>query len=223
MSDQLGFNKIAGAALATGLAIFGLGELANIIWEYHPPAKQGYAIDISAEESSAPVAVADVPPDWGTVLPKADVSAGSQVAQKCQSCHNFQQNGPNMTGPGLYGVVGRSIGSHPGYDYDQPMKDFAGKNPIWTYDLLYTYLKSPGTIVPGTKMTFVGLPSPADRINIIAYLHSLGSTLPVPAPHPVAAAAASSAPAKGAPAAGAAAAASSAPAAAASSAPAKAG
>ncbi len=56
MSDQLGFNKIAGAVLATGLAVFGLGELANIIWEYHPPAKQGYSVDISAEESSAPAA-----------------------------------------------------------------------------------------------------------------------------------------------------------------------
>jgi len=134
------------------------------------------------------------------VLPKADVNAGAQVAQKCQSCHNVQQNGPNMTGPNLWGVVGRPIGSHPAYDYDQAMKDFAAKNPTWTYDLLYTYLKSPGTIVPGTKMTFVGLPSPTDRINIIAYLHSLGSTLPVPAPHP-APAAASSAPASGAPAA----------------------
>ena len=41
MSDQLGFNKIAGAVLATGLAMFGLGELANIIFEYHPPAKPG--------------------------------------------------------------------------------------------------------------------------------------------------------------------------------------
>jgi len=201
MSDQLSFNKIAGAVLATGLAVFGLGELANIIWEYHPPAKQGYAVDISAEESSAPAAEApDVPPDWGAALPAADVSAGAQVAQKCQSCHNFQQNGPNMTGPNLWGVVGRKIGAAAGYSYDQPMQDFAAKNPVWTYDLLYTYLKSPGTVVPGTKMTFVGLPEPKDRVNIIAYLHTLGSTLPVPPPHPAAApaTAAKGAPAKGA-------------------------
>ncbi len=64
------------------------------------------------------------------------------------------------------------------------MKDFAAKNPVWTFDLLYTYLKHPGDIVPGTKMTFVGLPSAQDRINIIAYLHTLGSTLPIPAPAP---------------------------------------
>jgi cytochrome c len=206
MSDQLGFNKIAGAVLATGLAVFGLGELANIIWEYHPPAKQGYAVDISAEvASSGPAAAPDVPPDWGTALPKADVNAGQQVSQKCQSCHNFQQGGPNMTGPNLWGVVGRKIGTEGGYSYDQPMQDFAKTNPIWNYDLLYVYLKAPGTEVPGTKMTFVGLPSPTDRVNIIAYLRTLGSTLPVPPPHPAAAAASSSAPpAKGGPAAAAA-------------------
>jgi len=44
-------------------------------------------------------------------------------------------------------------------------------------------------------MTFVGLPQPQDRINVIAYLHTLGSTLPIPAPAPAkpAAAAASNA------------------------------
>ena len=200
MADQLGFNKIAGAVLATGLAVFGLGELSNIIFEYHAPAKQGYAVDITSEltASGGAPAAPDVPPDWGSVLHTADLNAGAQVAQKCQSCHNFQQGGPNMTGPDLYGVVGRKIGTEPGYSYDQPMQDFAKQNPVWTYDLLYKYLKAPSTVVPGTKMTFVGLPSPQDRINIIFYLHSLGSNVPVPPPHP--AAAASSAPAaKGAP------------------------
>src|SRR5579871_6301763 len=202
MADELGFNKIAGAVLATGLAVFGLGELSNIIFETHPAAKPGYAVNISAELAAAggPAEAPDVPPDWGTVLPKADVNAGQTVSQKCLSCHNFQQAGPN-----LWGVVGRKIATEPGYSYDQPMQDFAKQHPIWTFDLLYTYLKSPGTVVPGTKMTFVGLPSPQDRINIIAYLHSLGSTLPVPPPHPAAAAASSAPAASGAPASGAAA------------------
>ena len=156
------------------------GELANIIWEYHPPAKQGYKLDISAEESSGPAAVADVPPDWGTVLPKADVSAGSQVAQKCQSCHNFQQGGPNMTGPNLYGVVGRGIGSHPGYDYDQPMKDFAAKNPVWTYDLLYTYLKTPGHDRPGheddlRRSALAGRPDQHHRLSALPGLDPAGA------------------------------------------------
>jgi cytochrome c len=37
-------------------------------------------------------------------------------------------------------------------------------------------------------MTFVGLKKQEDRIAVIAYLHSLGSTLPVPAPKPAGAA-----------------------------------
>ena len=42
--------------------------------------------------------------------------------------------------------------------------------------------------MPGTKMTFVGLPTPQDRIDIIAYLRSNGSpTYPIPAPAPKAA------------------------------------
>ena len=44
--------------------------------------------------------------------------------------------------------------------------------------------------------TFVGLKKPEDRIAVIAYLHSQGSTLPFPAPNP--AAAAPAAPADGA-------------------------
>jgi cytochrome c len=51
--------------------------------------------------------------------------------------------------------------------------------------------------MPGSKMTFAGLKDPQTRINVIAYLHTLGSNLPVPKPNPAAAATA----AKGAPAA----------------------
>ena len=69
------------------------------------------------------------------------------------------------------------------------MTDFAAKNKAWTYDLLYQFLKNPQGFMPGTKMTFVGLPTPQDRIDIIAYLRSNGSpTYPIPAPAPKAAA-----------------------------------
>jgi len=85
-------------------------------------------------------------------------------------------------------VVGRPPGSHPGYSYDTAMQDFGKAHPAWTYDLLYQFLKSPQNFMPGTKMTFVGLPNPQDRINVIAYLRSDGSpNAPIPAPKPVAA------------------------------------
>jgi cytochrome c len=183
MAD-LTFNKIAGALLATGLLIFGLKEATNIAFESSPPGKPGYAIAVqeAAEEGAAP---ADVPPDWGTVLASADVAAGQAITSKCQSCHVFDAAGTNAIGPGLYGVVGRPPGTHPGYSYDSAMQDFAKTHTAWTYDQLYDFLKSPGQYIPGTKMTFVGLPEAKDRINVIAYLRSNGSpNYPIPAAAP---------------------------------------
>jgi cytochrome c len=188
MSD-LSFNKVAGAVLATGLAIFGLRELTNELFQDHPAAKAGYAIQV-APEAGGEAAPVELPIDWGTELPKADVNAGKQVATKCQSCHNFDSGGPNMTGPNLYGVLGRKPGTHPGFAYSQGMTDFGAKQPVWDYVHVNEFITAPQKYIDGTKMTFVGLKQRQDRINVIAYLHTLGSNLPIPAPAPVAAAAA---------------------------------
>jgi cytochrome c len=204
MSSDLTFNKIAGGLLATGLAIVGLGELSNIVYKSEPAQKPGYAIQVQ-EASTGGAEAADVPPDWGTVLPAANVQAGATVAEKCKSCHNLDNGGPNLTGPNLYGVEGRKPGTHSGFAYSGAMSDFGSKHSTWTYDELYEFLKAPGQDINGTKMTFVGLKKPEDRINVIAYLRTLNaSPPPIPAPNPKAAAAAAPAAAAGAPAAAAA-------------------
>ena len=122
------------------------------------------------------------------------------MATKCQSCHNFDSGGPNMTGPNLFGVLGRKPGTHPGFAYSQGMTDFGAKQPTWDFVHINDFITSPQKYIDGTKMTFVGLKQRQDRINVIAYLNSLGSNLPIPKPAPAAAApaAASGAPAKGA-------------------------
>jgi cytochrome c len=185
MSD-LTFNKIAGAVLATGLLITGLIQ--------EKIAKPGFKVEV-AEETGGGAAAAEVPPDWGTVLKTADVAAGQATFAKCQSCHNADSGGPNGTGPNLWGVVGRPPASHPGFAYSDGMKGFAGKQPVWDYEHIYEFIKSPQAYVNGTKMTFVGLKQPQDRINIIAFLRDHGGTLPIPAPNPAAAAPAAAAPA----------------------------
>jgi len=185
MSD-LSFNKVAGAVLATGLAIVGLRELSGGIFSDQKVEKPGYAVEVAAETSGGEAAAADVPPDWGTVLPKADVAAGQAVFAKCQSCHSLTANG---TGPNLTGVVGRKPGTEAGFSYSPGMQAFGAKQPVWDYDHLYEFLKNPQAYVQGTKMTFVGLKKPEDRINVIAYLHTQGASLPIPAPNPKAAAA----------------------------------
>jgi cytochrome c len=184
MSDSLAFNKYAGAVLATGFVIALLVNASGMVFSEDKVAKSGFKVDVVEDTGGA--AVADVPPDWGTVLPKADVAAGQAVFAKCQSCHSLTANG---TGPNLTGVVGRHPATEAGFAYSDGMKAFGAKQPVWDYDHLYMFLKGPQAYVAGTKMTFVGLKQPQDRINLIAYLRGQGGTLPIPAPNPAAAAA----------------------------------
>ena len=78
--------------------------------------------------------------------------------------------GPNRVGPNLWGVVGRPKGSEAGFDYSAAMKAKGGN---WTIDDLNQFLTSPKTFVPGTKMTFAGLPKIQDRADVIGYLQTL--------------------------------------------------
>ncbi|WP_293900708.1 cytochrome c family protein, partial [Phenylobacterium sp.] len=196
MSD-LTFNKFAGAALATCFALAGLVQLSSHVFEQEPAKTPGYVIAIKEDAGSGP-AVADTPPDWGTILPTADVAAGQAVFAKCQSCHNADPGGPNGTGPNLNGVVGRKPGSHPGFAYSSGMTAFSAKQAVWDYDHIYEFLKGPQKYIEGTKMSFVGLKQREDRIAVIAYLKSQGGTLPIPAPDPSRAPGAAAAPAAGA-------------------------
>jgi cytochrome c len=199
MSDLSG-NKIFGAGLATALFMAGLAVVTPKLFVTTPPAKPGYLIAVAAD-TNAPggeaAPEADTPPDWGTVMASADVSAGEAKTAACKACHIFDAAGTNNIGPGLYGVLGRKPGSHPGFSYSAGMTAFGAKQPVWDFQHVYEFLKGPQAYVDGTKMTYQGLKSPQDRINVIAYLHTLGSNLPVPPPNPKAAAApAAAAPAK---------------------------
>jgi cytochrome c len=186
MSD-LTFNKIAGGVLLTGLVIFGLREASSIVFAKHEVEKAGYEIAVQEEGAEGGAAAVETLPDWNAVLTPANVAAGQAVSAKCAACHKFDASNANGTGPGLWDVVGRKPASHVGFNYSAGMKDFAAKTPIWDYDHLYEFLKAPGKYVSGTNMTFVGLKKSEDRVAIIAYMHSLGSKLPVPPPRPVAA------------------------------------
>ena len=172
------------------LLVFGLRQVSEMIFATSAPKVAGDKIAIQeAVSSDAPVA--DVPPDWGTVLPTADVAAGATVSTKCKACHNLDNGGPNQTGPNLWGVIGRKPGSHPGFAYSSGMTDFGAKTPVWDYAHIYEFLKGPQAYINGTKMSFVGLKQREDRINLIAWLRQQSSSpVAIPAADPKAAAAA---------------------------------
>ena len=185
MSD-LRANKILGAVLATGLAILGLQTVSGALFHSEGPEKPGYAIEVQEEAEGG--AVAEIPPDWGTVLPAADVAAGQTVWGKCVSCHTDTPGGANLTGPNLYDLINRKPGTHGGFAYSPALVEFGNANPQWDYQHLSDFLKAPQAHIRGTKMTFVGLKKVEDRINLLAYFRTMApSPPPIPAPNPVAA------------------------------------
>ena len=114
-------------------------------------------------------------------LVSADAKAGQADTMKlgCIACHSYNEGGKNGVGPNMWGVVGGPVAGRPdGYDYSAALKAKGGN---WSYDEMDKWLAAPMKYVPGTKMSFVGVPDPKTRADVIAYLRTLSSS-PEPLP-----------------------------------------
>ena len=65
-------------------------------------------------------------------------------------------------GPNLYGVVGRPKASEAGFNYSAAMK---AKGGDWSFEDLNQFLTSPRGFIPGTAMSFAGLPRDQQRLQ----------------------------------------------------------
>ena len=175
MFDTMTLTKITGAICGALLIYLLGGWAAETI--YHmggghghggEEAKKGYKIEVAAADSTA---VVEEGPSLEELLAVADVDKGAKVFGKCKACHKLD-DGANGTGPHLFNVVNRAVGSADGFAYSGAMVAVA---ETWTPENLDGFLTSPKGFAPGTKMSFSGLKKPADRANLIAYLQSAGS------------------------------------------------
>src|SRR5437764_2661096 len=196
--DSFEINKILGAFLFTCLCLLSLNIAAEAVFHPVKPAKPGF--EVAATEPTGGHTAAAKEPDEPIekLLASATVDKGANAAKKCAACHTFGKGEPNRVGPNLYGVVGRPKGTEGGFDYSAPMKSKGGN---WTIDDLDKFLTNPRGFVPGTKMSFAGLPRGSERADVIAFLNSKSDN---PAPLPKAADAGAAAKPAEAPAAGAA-------------------
>ncbi len=176
MEDR--FNTIAGWTLFSGIVALGLSSLSGKFYEAdkdHRPHHVGYAIEgvVSSEGGAA----AAVPIE--TLLAAADPAKGEAVYKKCTSCHTIEAGGPNGIGPNLHGVVGEAIAAgRGGFAFSDALKSHGGE---WSFTNLNEWLTSPKKFAPGTKMSFAGLGNAEERANLIVYLNTQGSNLPLPA------------------------------------------
>jgi cytochrome c len=170
-------NKIIGAVLFTFLCLVALNIVAGMIFTRQESEKPGYEIAVQAPVEKTPAA-APTEQSITALLATASVDRGKTAVKKCEACHTFQKGGPNKVGPNLWGVVGRPIASHPGFNYSAALK---AKGGDWTIDALNTFITNPKADIPGTAMAFAGVSRERERADILAYLNSLSDN---PAPLP---------------------------------------
>ena len=97
-------------------------------------------------------------------LAAGDATAGEAVYSRCLACHSLELN---RTGPKHCGLLGRRAGSVPGYAYSPAMKR---SKLVWDDKALDRFLADPLKVVPGTTMTYAGIPDARERADLIAYL-----------------------------------------------------
>ncbi len=184
MSGDLELNKIFGAGLATVFTILVVQQASGFVYKSEPAHEMGYKVDIP-EGGAEGGAEAELPPDWGTLIPVADLAAGEAAFARCTACHTIEAGGPNKIGPNLYGIVGRPVASHAGFAYSDAMVAHKAEDPTWSLDALDHFITAPARYVSGTKMSFAGLRDTETRVNLIAWMMSQGSSgYAVPAPDP---------------------------------------
>jgi cytochrome c len=167
--DSYEINKILGALLFTCLCLLSLNIAAGAMFAPHKPAKPGFEVAVTEQKQDAAGGAPAQQEPIEKLLASATVEKGETAAKKCVACHTFGKGEPNRVGPNLYGVVGRERGSHPGFNYSAGMKAKPGK---WTIEDLNAFLLNPKGFIPGTSMTFAGLPRGSERADMIVYLNS---------------------------------------------------
>jgi len=160
--------------MRSSLVVAGLvGVLATIGACSKPASEPAAAPEAAADAAPAPAPapadpakaalLAALPAPYNT----GDLANGQKVFQLCRSCHTIVEGGANMTGPNLYGLFGRQVGTVEKFNYSQPVKT-AGFT--WDAEHLDKWLADPRGFLPGNRMSFMGVKDAKDRVDLIAYL-----------------------------------------------------
>ncbi len=99
-----------------------------------------------------------------------DAVRGEQVYARCLACHALAYD---RVGPHHCGLFGRRAGSVAGFAYSAAMKH---SDITWNDSTLDRFLAKPLAMVPGTSMTYDGVPDAKERAELIAYLKQVNQS-----------------------------------------------
>lgn len=101
----------------------------------------------------------------------ADAGRGQLVFQRCYACHSVTPGEEGLTGPSLYGILGRRAGSLPGFEFSPAMIEAGTKRRlVWSTKTLDAFLSDPQQVVPGTAMNMPPLRLARDRQDLLDFL-----------------------------------------------------
>jgi cytochrome c len=176
-------NKIMAAILLAGIIGMTSGFIANLLVHPEDLEQTAYQPDMEAmpaaggeEEPAEEISIASLMQD-------ADPAAGEAFSRACQSCHSFEQGGPNRVGPNLWAIVGEPMAHLDDFNYSAALEAAHDEGRVWGYEELSAFLRAPRDYMPGTSMSYAGIRDPEDRANVIAYLRSMDDD-PPPLPEP---------------------------------------
>jgi cytochrome c2 len=176
--DAFTLNTVAGWVLGAGLLVFGLNELAHVVYHAETPERPGMIVEI-ADVAPDVDEVAPDAPHIAELLAQADADRGQAASRACAACHTFEQGEPHRIGPNLWDVVGLPIAHHDDYSYSAALQ--ARSDETWTFEALDQFIANPRGFAAGTTMAYAGMRRDDQRADLLAYLRTLSDD-PQPLP-----------------------------------------
>ena len=165
-------NKIFVSILFAIILVIGINKVTDVIFYVEKPEKSAYQVaSITTVASTTSAETGSTNSEEGNIMAlfaSASAAEGAKVFKKCAACHSIKEGGANKIGPALWGVLGRTAGSVPGYKYSKAMLAY-GK--VWSFEEMNGFLTKPKNWIKGTKMSFAGLKNAKDRAAVILYMN----------------------------------------------------
>ena len=108
-------------------------------------------------------------------VPAAAEDAGERLFAPCRACHSLEAAERGLPGPNLAGVIGRSIGGDPAFDYSPVLRKAHADGLRWDAARLESFLADPAEMFPGLWMSIRGIEDSAERQALVRFLQNPAS------------------------------------------------
>lgn len=158
-------------AILPAIALASCGGETSPSAERPATASTNAASGASAEQAdqSAPQAAATsaILASLGPEYAAANLTNGARQFRRCQSCHTLSDGGRHTVGPNLHGIIDAPAANAERFSYSSQLEN---ADLTWDLETLSAWIENPRALVPGNRMSFVGLRDADDRRDVIAYI-----------------------------------------------------